>query len=131
MNSKEYQREYRKKNIERAREYQRTYYTKHKKIVNERNRKRYSENKSYYKKKHKLAHIRLKYNLTEIEYNDLLKKANHSCEICNNKDDLCIDHCHETGAVRGILCRRCNLALSYIERYDYKKFKQYLDKLVK
>ncbi len=40
----------------------------------------------------------------------LLEATN--CEICNiilDKKD--IDHCHETGKVRGVLCPRCNKAL--------------------
>lgn len=32
-----------------------------------------------------------------------------SCEICGSTDDICMDHCHETNAFRGWLCRACNL----------------------
>lgn len=34
-----------------------------------------------------------------------------ACEICSVTDDLVIDHCHDTGQFRGVLCRTCNLAL--------------------
>jgi hypothetical protein len=44
----------------------------------------------------------------------LLKKQNHRCAICGSVDGykrLCLDHCHETLTVRGLLCQRCNTAL--------------------
>lgn len=34
-----------------------------------------------------------------------------SCMICGKDSDLCIDHCHTEGIVRGILCGKCNRAL--------------------
>ena len=38
------------------------------------------------------------------------------CEICTNPspEKLMIDHDHETGALRGFLCRKCNTALGQI-----------------
>ena len=34
-----------------------------------------------------------------------------SCMICGSTHRLCIDHCHTTNKVRGILCSRCNAGL--------------------
>lgn len=54
-----------------------------------------------------------KYNITEEEAIKL--KAHTSCFICglpNRKGKaLCIDHCHTTGKVRGVLCDDCNTSL--------------------
>lgn len=55
-----------------------------------------------------------KYKITVEEYERLMNTR--ICEICggppSGKDKyLSIDHNHETGRVRGMLCRKCNSAL--------------------
>ena len=52
-------------------------------------------------------------HLTDAEYNVLLERQGGSCAICGEKsrDRLVVDHDHETGAVRGLLCSHCNLGL--------------------
>jgi hypothetical protein len=55
------------------------------------------------------------YGLTQESYHDLMVKAGHSCEICNTKENLVIDHCHDTKKVRGILCWSCNIALGHFK----------------
>ena len=37
--------------------------------------------------------------------------AAESCAICGGTNRLSVDHCHETGRVRGVLCTACNSAL--------------------
>lgn len=37
----------------------------------------------------------------------------HRCLICDRKGKLVIDHCHDTGRVRGLLCHNCNIALGH------------------
>lgn len=34
-----------------------------------------------------------------------------ACMICGSTQRLCIDHCHNTSVVRGILCSKCNTGL--------------------
>jgi len=57
------------------------------------------------------------YNLNDVELDKLLIITN--CEICGNKfkskRDKHIDHNHNTGKVRGVLCNRCNTMLGYFE----------------
>ncbi len=51
------------------------------------------------------------YGLTQAQYDQLHKTANGHCQICQQKAKLVIDHDHETGRVRGLLCRLCNMGL--------------------
>jgi hypothetical protein len=52
-----------------------------------------------------------KYGITIEQYEEILKKQSGLCAICNRKKRLCIDHCHKTGKVRGLLCFNCNALL--------------------
>jgi hypothetical protein len=58
--------------------------------------------------------LKEKYNLSIIEYEELLNKQGGSCAICNSlpiRRNLDIDHDHITGKIRGILCESCNKAI--------------------
>jgi len=59
----------------------------------------------------------LKYDLTEEEYVSLGTLQQGRCAICGNLpvegEKLMVDHDHETGEVRGLLCRKCNTGLGF------------------
>lgn len=58
--------------------------------------------------------LKFKYNLTIEDYHKMLKEQKGLCGICNlpMKDkEICIDHCHKTNKVRGLLHRTCNAGL--------------------
>ena len=55
-----------------------------------------------------------RYKITEEQLTEFI--LNPNCGICDKELDpfnMCIDHCHETGVVRGILCREHNLMIGY------------------
>lgn len=37
------------------------------------------------------------------------------CSICGSTQRLCIDHCHDTKIVRGLLCTKCNAAIGMFD----------------
>ena len=57
------------------------------------------------------------YNMTIDEYDEILQEQNGKCAICctqkpdGQKARFCVDHDHETGRVRGLLCNKCNTLL--------------------
>lgn len=48
-----------------------------------------------------------------ISRNDPILQAK-SCAICGKSGKLDVDHCHDTGRVRGMLCRQCNLGIGVL-----------------
>lgn len=67
--------------------------------------------------KRRAADVKGKYGLTEAEYAAMIERCGGLCEICGrvpsevSKKGACVDHCHDSGRVRGILCAPCNSAL--------------------
>jgi hypothetical protein len=53
------------------------------------------------------------YGLSKENFFKILEKQNYECKICKLEiNDRChVDHCHDTGRVRGLLCGNCNAAL--------------------
>lgn len=75
------------------------------------------------------ARYRKKYKLSLEQLEKLKKTNNYKCWICNKENKrLVVDHDHETGRVRGMLCDLCNKHLGYFENMEVEKIKQYLDK---
>jgi hypothetical protein len=57
------------------------------------------------------------YGITLEDYNSMFIKQGGKCAICFEMQEgsLDVDHCHTTGKVRGLLCRKCNLAIGFIK----------------
>lgn len=54
------------------------------------------------------------YGLTLEDYQTMLNEQNSRCKIClEEKDRLVVDHNHDTGQVRGLLCGSCNKGLGH------------------
>lgn len=63
------------------------------------------------------ATLKQRYGITQADYEALLAQQNGVCAVCGEAPEgraLDVDHCHETGQVRGLLCRSCNIALGML-----------------
>jgi len=86
------------------------------------NKERFRKYREKSKEKNKERQLKINHGITPEEQELMLVRCNGRCEICfvevkkkdgmsQKSDYMCIDHCHNTGSIRGILCCRCNLAL--------------------
>lgn len=104
--------------------------------IREDNLNRYHTSRGNRREAHRLAarksHIKKTYGITYDEYLEMFAKQGGKCAICDSEvlqhgEDRyktgCIDHCHSTGKVRGILCWDCNVGLG--------KFKDSIESLRK
>lgn len=62
-----------------------------------------------------------RYGLTQEDYETLAELQSHTCPICLEVKKLVIDHNHETGEVRGLLCRACNASLGHLEKRVWRR----------
>lgn len=62
------------------------------------------------------AQLKNRYGITLEQYERMLEQQGGVCALCDQPcstgQNLSVDHCHETGEVRGLLCRRCNTAIA-------------------
>jgi bifunctional DNA-binding transcriptional regulator/antitoxin component of YhaV-PrlF toxin-antitoxin module len=99
--------------------YGKKYYEKHKEREKLRNKAYYEANKDRVIKRTSTRSLRYRYGLTPEDFLELLNQQNGHCAICNKPPkegrNLDVDHNHETGEVRGLLCNNCNRALGHFQ----------------
>ena len=74
---------------------------------------------------HTSRKLKAAYGITLADYNRLLAQQQGKCAICGNAHvpgntarngkRLHVDHCHESGRVRGLLCSNCNLGIGNLQ----------------
>lgn len=64
--------------------------------------------------KHREQKLKKHYGLSEQDYNEMLEKQKGQCAICGNYRKLVVDHCHNYGNVRSLLCSNCNSAIGLL-----------------
>lgn len=94
----------------------------------------------YYAEKDRWRKLLKQYGVTEQRYQEMFDAQNGVCAICENPEmdkyangtirDLSVDHCHNTGKVRGLLCNKCNNAIGKFKD-DTEILKRAINYLVK
>jgi hypothetical protein len=66
-----------------------------------------------------------RYGVTRVELLEMYESQNKSCALCNTEIKMfdghkggLVDHCHNTGKVRGILCISCNTMIGRLEKLE-------------
>jgi len=79
----------------------------------EKNEKWHKENPEASLKSRRGTNRKLKYGITQDDFQKMLNDQKNKCKICKKFVDFgsAVDHDHKTGKIRGILCRKCNLGL--------------------
>lgn len=82
----------------------------------------------------KYAALKRKYGLEPEEFDARYAACGGLCEICGNEPcghgELHVDHCHDTGKVRGLLCMKCNMTLGRFgdNVEGVRRFLEYLER---
>lgn len=75
------------------------------------------------------AHLMRTFGISLEQYNEMLELQDGVCAICGDAPDvrdedrrsqgvasrLVVDHCHQTGRVRGLLCAACNKGIGLLQ----------------
>jgi len=105
---------------EKKRAYMRDWYAKRKAadpVMHEsKMREQYEKSQIFFNVKVRRTAALKRYGLSVEQYDDILASQGGCCAICKatenkNGRSLFVDHCHDTGRVRGILCYKCNTGL--------------------
>ena len=71
------------------------------------------------------SHKKYRYGIDYATYQTLVETSQGKCSICGTECKLDIDHNHTTKQVRGLVCRRCNLGLVYLDDKKWLKLALY------
>lgn len=107
------------------------YCKKNKKAISRRRSASYPLNR----RKEKNRQLRKSYGITIEQYGEILTLQKGVCAICGtdtpavNRNYFYVDHCHDTGIVRGLLCNNCNRALGNLKNSSViaERAARYLD----
>lgn len=64
------------------------------------------------------------YGITALQIDSMREKSGNTCYICGKPEttvikgtviNLAVDHCHDSGGIRGLLCRKCNQGIGHFD----------------
>jgi hypothetical protein len=85
--------------------------------------------KRYYRRNPEVehnGHLKRNFGITREDFNNMMESQKGVCDICKKPESrknqvtgkikhLCVDHCHTTGKIRGLLCFKCNSAIGKLK----------------
>lgn len=103
--------------------YHADYYQKHKDDFLQKRREYVKKNKAAVARSLRSNALRVNYGMTLDDYENMKASQGGKCAICQRdkpggRGDFHVDHDHGTGAVRGLLCVKCNMALGWFEAHN-------------
>lgn len=106
------------------------------------NRGRFPSEKPDYRRarydaeKRRRYQLKKNFGLTVAQYDEMLREQGGGCAVCGGEPggrwkNFAVDHDHETGAVRGLLCLACNRAIGLLEDDSsrIRKIADYLERV--
>ena len=124
----EWQKQKRLRNIDRLKEYDRNRYVGERRAKQKATSSKWYYNNQvlvkqrvsgyYYKDRSytKFQSLKNTYGLSKEQYQEMLEISKGLCEICGGKTSrMCVDHNHNTGQIRGMLCHTCNSAIGFLK----------------
>lgn len=81
----------------------------------------------------KWTKLKYRYGISRSQYESLMEQQSNVCAICGGVGPkaLSVDHCHSSGAIRGLLCDPCNLMIGNAKDNPetLRKGAEYLEKV--
>lgn len=74
--------------------------------------------KTYYRQTRRTTILKNRYGITEDDYDRMFVQQDGLCAICRKpsmRQNFDVDHDHESGKVRGLLCNNCNRGLGHLQ----------------
>lgn len=88
-------------------------------VLGERERRRHRDRYRHHPEGNK-GHLKTRFGLTVEQYKEMVEAQLGLCAICKRpprgkRKRLAVDHDHESGKARSLLCTTCNTALGHLE----------------
>lgn len=97
----------------------------------------YQKNKEKRLAQMRERNLMVRYGVSLEQFDSMLESQHGGCAICGASNGytlqsgktkkLAVDHDHETGVVRGLLCDRCNLVIGKMDATMLRAAAEYLD----